>query len=55
MYKRGKRPGDHAELVRIKEKNKKITINSATISTELAIAQKTKQEKRQNKDRVPRE
>ena len=56
MYKRSKKQGDQAGLIRIKGSDKGVVIASATISTELAIAQKNQQkEKKQIKELVPKE
>ena len=55
MYKKAKKSKDPMGILRIKANNKGITIASATISTELAIAEKRTKDKQQIRNLVPRE
>ena len=55
MYKRAKKSEDRTGILRIKTKDKEITIAWATISTELAIAEKKTKDKKQIRNLVPNE
>ena len=55
MYKKAKKSKDQMGILRIKTNDKEITIASATISTELAIAEKRTKDKQQIRNLVPRE
>ena len=55
MYKKAKKSQDSMGILRIKANDKEITIASATISTELAIAEKRTKDKQQIRKLVPRE
>ena len=55
MYKKAKKSEDRMGILRIKANDKEITIASATISTELAIAERKAKDKRQIRNLVPRE
>ena len=55
MYKRAKKSKDQMGILQINANAKEITIASATISTQLAIAEKKAENKRQIWDLVPRE
>ena len=53
MYKKAKKSKDPIGILRIKTNDKEITIASATISTELAIAEKKTKDKQQIRNLVP--
>ena len=55
MYKKAKKSKEPIGILRIKTNDKEITIASATISTELAIAEKRTKDKQQIRNLVPRE
>ena len=55
MYKKAKKSKDQMGILRIKANDKEITIASATISTELAIAEKNPKDKQQVRNLVPKE
>ena len=55
MYKKAEKSKDQMGILRIKTNDKEITIASATISTEIAIAEKRTKDKQQIRNLVPRE